>query len=62
MVNAKVKFIRFVFIELDNFNLKVLIEINVKYLVIWKIKGSRIRILIQICVTITVNTKNEATY
>ena len=35
---------------------------NVKYLVIWKIKGSRIRILIQICVTITVNTKNEATY
>ena len=61
MVNAKVKFIKFVFIKLDDFNLKVFIEMNVKYLVIWK-KGSRISCNFQICVTITVNAKNEATY
>ena len=62
MVNAKVKFIKFISFKLDDFNLKGLIEMNVKYLVIWKIKMSRIRIWIQICVTATANAKNEATY
>ena len=61
MVNAKVKFIKYILIKLHDFNSKLLIKMNVKYLVTWEIKGSRM-IYIQICVTATANAKNEATY